>query len=66
MSEDIEDLKKFQSTFQKCADILGEIIKLSEGLDEEQDEEKVKEINSKIEEKTGLFAIQMLKISNFK
>lgn len=64
--QDIEEIKELQNTFQKCADILGETIKLSEELDKEQDEKKIKRINKKIEEKVGLFMVQMLKINNLK
>lgn len=64
--QDIEEIKELQNTFQRCADILGDTIKLSEELDKEQDEKKIKRINKKIEEKAGLFIVQMMKISNLK
>lgn len=64
--QDMEEMKELQNTFQKCADILGETIKLSEELEKEQDEKKIKKINKKIEEKVGLFMVQILKINNLK
>ena len=63
---DIEEMKELQNTFQKCADILGDTIKLSEELEKEQDEKKIEKINNKLEEKAGLFMVQMMKISNIK
>jgi hypothetical protein len=35
-------------------------------LDKEEDEEKMKQIQNEIEEKTGVFVVQMLKINSFK
>lgn len=63
--KEVEEMRELQSTFLKSADIIEEIIKLSEELEKEKDEEKIKEINNKLEEKTGLFMFQMIKISKF-
>ena len=66
MSNDIEELKNMQQEFQKCADILGDAIKLSEELQNETNEERIKDLNNQIEVKTGLFLMQMIKISQIK
>ncbi len=49
--KEVEEMRELQSTFLKSADIIGEIIKLSEELEKEKDEEKIKNINNKLEEK---------------
>lgn len=64
--KEVEQIKEMQRCFQKCADILGKVVKLTEELEKEEDEEKMKKIESKIEENTGLFMVQMLKINSFK
>ena len=66
MSKDIEELKSMQQEFQKCADILGDAIKLTEELQNETDEERIKELNDQVEVKAGLFLMQMIKISQIK
>lgn len=66
MSKDIEELKSMQQEFQKCANILGDAIKLTEELQNETDEERIKELNDQVEVKAGLFLMQMIKISQIK
>lgn len=64
--DDVEKIKEMKTCFEKCADVLEKIIELMDKLDKEEDEEKMKQIQNEIEEKTGVFVVQMLKISSFK
>lgn len=64
--DDVEKIKEMKTCFEKCTEVLEKIIELMDKLDKEDDEEKVKQIQNKIEEKTGVFVVQMLKISSFK
>lgn len=64
--DDVEKIKEMKTCFEKCTEVLEKIIELMDKLDKEEDEEKMKQIQNKIEEKTGLFVVQMLKISSFK
>lgn len=59
-----EEMIKIRDIFQKSTDILNEVINLFEELDKTNDEIEQKNIQDKIEEKTGLFAIQMFKIQS--
>lgn len=59
-----EEMIKIRDIFQKSTDILNEVINLFEELDKTNDEIEQKNIQDKIEEKTGLFAMQMFKIQN--
>ena len=61
-----EKIKEMKTCFEKCTEVLEKIIELMDKLDKEDDEEKMKQIQNKIEEKTGVFVVQMLKISSFK
>ena len=63
---DVEKIKEMKTCFEKCTEVLEKIIELMDKLDKEEDEEKMKQIQNKIEEKTGVFVVQMLKISSFK
>lgn len=64
--DDVEKIKEMKTCFEKCVDVLEKIIELMDKLDKEEDEEKMKQIQNEIEEKTGVFVVQMLKISSFK
>lgn len=64
--DDVEKIKELKTCFEKCTDVLEKIIELMDKLDQEDDEEKMKQIQNEIEEKTGVFVVQMLKISSFK
>ena len=64
--DDEEKIKEMKTCFEKCVDVLEKIIELMDKLDKEEDEEKMKQIQNEIEEKTGVFVVQMLKISSFK
>lgn len=62
--EEKEEIIKMRDIFQKSTDILNDALKLFEELDKVEDEKKTKELEEKIEEKIGLFAVQMYKIQN--
>nr|DAK87916.1 MAG TPA: hypothetical protein [Caudoviricetes sp.] len=64
--DDVEKIKEMKTCFEKCTEALEKIIELMDKLDKEDDEEKMKRIQNKIEEKTGVFVVQMLKINSFK
>lgn len=64
--DDVEKIKEMKTCFEKSTEVLEKIIELMDKLDKEDDEEKMKQIQNKIEEKTGVFVVQMLKISSFK
>lgn len=64
--DDVEKIKEMKTCFEKCTDALEKIIELMDKLDKEEDEEKMKQIQNEIEEKTGVFVVQMLKINSFK
>lgn len=64
--DDVEKIKEMKTCFEKCTEVLEKIIELMDKLDKEEDEEKMKQIQNEIEEKTGVFVVQMLKISSFK
>lgn len=64
--DDVEKIKEMKTCFEKCTEALEKIIELMDKLDKEEDEEKMKRIQNKIEEKTGMFVVQMLKINSFK
>jgi len=64
--DDVEKIKKMKTCFEKCTEALEKIIELMDKLDKEEDEEKMKQIQNEIEEKTGVFVVQMLKINSFK
>lgn len=64
MNKDKNEIIKTRDIFQKSTDILNEIINLFEKLDKTNDELEVKNIQDKIEEKMGLFAIQMFKMQS--
>ena len=63
--DDIENLKKMKFFYEKCADIIGEIIELMDKLEKEENEEKMEQITNEIEEKTGMYVVQMLKLNSF-
>ncbi len=62
--EKINEIIELQKCYQICADILGEIIKLSEKIETTEDELEIEKIKTKVEEKTGLYIMQMLKINS--
>ena len=64
--DDVEKIKEMKTCFEKCTEALEKIIELMDKLDKEEDEEKMKRIQNKIEEKTEVFVVQMLKINSFK
>ncbi len=64
--DDVEKIKEMKTCFEKCTEALEKIIELMDKLDKEDDEEKMKQIQNEIEEKTGVFVVQMLKINSFK
>lgn len=64
--DNVEKIKEMKTCFEKCTEALEKIIELMDKLDKEDDEEKMKRIQNKIEEKTGVFVVQMLKINSFK
>lgn len=64
--DDVEKIKEMKTCLEKCTEALEKIIELMDKLDKEDDEEKMKQIQNEIEEKTGVFVVQMLKISSFK
>jgi hypothetical protein len=64
--DDVEKIKEMKTCFEKCTEALEKIIELMDKLDKEEDEEKMKQIQNEIEEKTGVFVVQMLKINCFK
>ena len=57
--DDVEKIKEMKTCFEKCTEVLEKIIELMDKLDKEDDEEKMKQIQNKIEEKTGVFVVQM-------
>lgn len=64
--DDVEKIKEMKTCFEKCTEALEKIIELMDKLDKEEDEEKMKQIQNEIEEKTGVFVVQILKINSFK
>lgn len=64
--DDVAKIKEMKTCFEKCTEALEKIIELMDKLDKEEDEEKMKQIQNEIEEKTGVFVVQMLKINSFK
>lgn len=59
-----EEIIKMRDIFQKSTDILNDVVTLFDKLDKTKDEKELKKLQDKIEEKTGLFAMQMFKIQN--
>lgn len=49
--DDVEKIKEMKTCFEKCTEALEKIIELMDKLDKEEDEEKMKRIQNKIEEK---------------
>lgn len=64
MEMEKEEIIKMRDIFQKSTDILNDVITLFDKLDKTKDEKELKKLQDKIEEKTGLFAMQMFKIQN--
>lgn len=62
--EEKEKILKMRDIFQKSTDILNEVLNLFEEIDKVEDEKRTKELEEKIEEKIGLFSVQMFKIQN--
>lgn len=58
-----EEMIKMRDIFQKSTDILNETINLFEKFEKAKDKVEQKKIQDKIEEKTGLFAMQMIKLN---
>ena len=58
--DDVEKIKEMKTCFEKCTEVLEKIIELMDKLDKEDDEEKMKQIQNKIEEKTGVFVVQIM------
>lgn len=61
--KEINEIKELQLCFQKCSNILKEVVKLMEELAKEDDEEKMNKILEKVEQKQGAFMVQMIKIN---
>lgn len=59
-----EEIIKMRDIFQKSTGILNDVIKLFEEFDKTENEKERKELEEKIEEKIGLFSVQMFKIQN--
>lgn len=64
MEMEKEEIIKMRDIFQKSTDILNDVVTLFDKLDKTKDEKELKKLQDKIEEKTGLFAMQMFKIQN--
>ena len=64
MEMEKEEIIKMRDIFQKSTDILNDVVTLFDKLDKTKDEKELKKPQDKIEEKTGLFAMQMFKIQN--
>lgn len=60
MKKDIEKIKELKKAFNKCGDILGEVIELEESKENVDDET---EILNRQEELLDMFMLQMIKIS---
>lgn len=63
--KEIAEIKELQICFQKCSNILKNIVKLLEDLNNEDDEEKAEKIMKKVELKQAEFMVQMIKINKF-
>lgn len=63
--KEIAEIKELQICFQKCSNILKNIVKLLEELNNEDDEEKADKIMKKVELKSAEFMVQMIKINKF-
>lgn len=63
--KEIEEIKELQGYFQKCSNILKNVVKLLEELNKEDDEEKAEKIMKRVELKTAEFMVQMIKINQF-
>lgn len=64
MEMEKEEIIKMRDIFQKSTDILNDVVTLFDKLDKTKDEKELKKLQDKIEEKTGLFSMQMFKIQN--
>lgn len=63
--KEIAEVKELQGCFQKCSNILKNVVKLLEELNKEDDEEKAEKIMKRVELKTAEFMVQMIKINQF-
>ena len=61
---DKEKIIKMRDIFKKCTDILNETIKISEKIEKTENEAEKRKLENKIEEKLGLFTMQMFKMQN--
>lgn len=63
--KEIAEIKELQICFQKCSNILKNVVKLLEDLNNEDNEEKAEKIMEKVELKQAEFMVQMIKINKF-
>ena len=64
--DDIEEIIKIRDIFKKCTDILNEVIKTTEKIEKTEDKVTIKKLENKIEEKLGLFTLQIIKLQSLK
>ena len=65
MDKDREKILELQKTFQQCADILGDALKIVDKMENTEDKKEYEKLDNKLEEKLGLFMVQMIKINKF-
>ena len=63
---DKEEIIKMRDIFKKCTDILNEIIKTTEKIEKIEDKVTIEKLENKIEEKLGLFTLQIIKLQSLK
>ena len=63
---DKEEIIKMRDIFKKCTGILNEIIKTTEKIEKTEDKVTIEKLENKIEEKLGLFTLQIIKLQSLK
>ena len=63
---DKEEIIKMRDIFKKCTEILNEVIKTTEKIEKTEDKVTIEKLENKIEEKLGLFTLQIIKLQSLK